>query len=103
MSFRWKAHPVELRSTVVAADRPHSFAIVADAPGLHAERMFTIRPTPDGLSTVVVTHETQVGLLPRLARGFLARRLREANQEMFEDLARAAGHSVATQVRSAAA
>ena len=60
-SFRWKAHPVVLRSTVVATDRPHSFAIVADARGLHAERTFTLRPAPDGLSTVVVSHETQVG------------------------------------------
>ena len=39
-----------LRSTVVAADRPHSFAFVADAQGLHAERTFTLRPTPDGLA-----------------------------------------------------
>ena len=90
-SFRWKAHPVELRSTMVAEDRPHSFAIVADAPGLHAERTFTLRPTPGGRSTVVISHETQVGLLPRLGRWFLARRLRAANQTMFEDLARAAG------------
>ena len=44
-------------------------------------------PTPDGLSTVVVSHETQVGLLPRLGRAFLARRLRAANQAMFDDLA----------------
>jgi coniferyl-aldehyde dehydrogenase len=90
-SFRWKAHPVELHSTVVAADRPHSFAIVAAARGVHAERSFTIRPTPDGLSTVVVSHETQVGLLPRLGHVFLAPRLRAANQTMFDDLARAAG------------
>ncbi|MET0648369.1 MAG: SDR family NAD(P)-dependent oxidoreductase [Pyrinomonadaceae bacterium] len=97
LSFRWKAHPVELRSTVVAAERPHLFAIVADAPGLHAERTFTIRPTPDGLSTIIVSHETQVGLLPWLGRVFLSRRLRAANQAMFDDLARAAGHGAATQ------
>jgi short-subunit dehydrogenase/uncharacterized protein YndB with AHSA1/START domain len=96
-SFRWKAHPVVLRSTVVAADRPHSFAFIADAPGLHAERTFTVRPTPDGLSTVVVSHETQVGLVARLGRVYLARRLRTANQAMFDDLARAAGQGAATQ------
>ena len=89
-SFRWKAHPVRLHSTVVAADRPHSFAIVADANGLHAERAFTIRATADGLSSVVVSHETQVGLLPRLARLIIAPRLRASNQAMFENLARAA-------------
>ena len=92
VSFKWKAHPVELRSTVVAAERPHSFAIVADASGLHAERTFTLRPTPDGLGTVVISHETQVGLVPWLGRLFLAPRLHAANQAMFEDLARAAAH-----------
>ncbi len=94
--FRWKAHPVELRSTVVTSNRPHTFAFVADAAGLHAERTFTVRPTPDGMSTVVVSHEIQVGLLPWLGRVFLGRRLRAANQAMFDDLARAAGHAVAT-------
>jgi coniferyl-aldehyde dehydrogenase len=44
------------------------------------------------LNTVVVSHETQVGLLPRLGHVFLAPRLRTANQAMFDDLARAAGH-----------
>ncbi len=90
VSFRWKAHPVELCSTVVATDRPHLFAIVADAPGLHADRAFTVRSSPDGLHTVVVSHETQVGWLPWLGRRFLAPRLQAANQVMFDDLARAA-------------
>jgi short-subunit dehydrogenase len=102
MSFRWKAHPVTLRSTVVGSDRPRSFAITADGFGVHAERTFTLRPTPNGLSTVVISHEIQVGLLPRVGRKYLARRLRAANQAMFEDLARAAGQSVAIQAKSAA-
>jgi hypothetical protein len=95
LSFRWKAHPVELRSRVVVADRPHRFAIDADAVGLHAEREFTLRPTPDGRRTVVVSHETQVGLSARLGRLVLAPRLRAANQAMFDDLARAAGQGAA--------
>jgi short-subunit dehydrogenase/uncharacterized protein YndB with AHSA1/START domain len=95
VTFRWKAHPVELRSTVVTSDRPRLFAIVADARAVHAERTFTLRPTPDGLNTVVVSHETQVGLLPRLGRLYLAPRLRAVNQDMFADLARAAGHGAA--------
>jgi len=90
--FRWKAHPVELRSAVVANERPHTFAIIADAVGLHAERTFTLRSTPDGLSTVVVSYETQVGPLPWVGRAFLAPRLHAANQAMFDDLSRAAGH-----------
>ena len=102
VSFRWKAHPVVLRSTVVAADRPHSFAFVADARGLHAERAFTVRPAPDGLSTMVVSYETQVGLLPWLGRVFLAPRLHAANQAMFDDLARAAGHGAVTRATPAA-
>jgi short-subunit dehydrogenase/uncharacterized protein YndB with AHSA1/START domain len=97
MTFRWKAHPVELRSTVIVSDRPHLFAIVADGRGVHAERAFTIRPTPDGLSTIVISDETQVGLLPQLGRFILAWRLRAANQAMFEDLAAAASRGAATQ------
>lgn len=97
VAFRWKAHPVALSSAVVAADRPRSFAIVADATGLHAQRTFTLHNAPDGASTVVVSHETQVGLLPRLGRIFLAPRLYAANQAMLADLARAAGHGAATK------
>ena len=89
--FRWKAHPVELRSAVVKSDRLRFFAITADGRGVHAERTFTLRPTPDGSSTVVVSHETQVGLLPWLGRAFLAPRLHAVNQAMFDDLNRAAG------------
>jgi short-subunit dehydrogenase/uncharacterized protein YndB with AHSA1/START domain len=90
--FRWKAHPVELRSAVVKSDRPRSFAITADGTGVHAERTFTLSPTPDGSSTVIVSHETQVGLLPWFGRAFLAPRLHAVNQAMFDDLNRAAGH-----------
>jgi uncharacterized protein YndB with AHSA1/START domain len=88
-SFRWKAHHVVLRSKVIAAERPYRFAIVADAPGLHAGRTFALYPSADGLSTFVVSHETYIGLVARLGRRFLARRLRAANQAMIRDLARA--------------
>lgn len=90
LSFRWKAHPVTLQSTVVASDRPYVFAISADGRGVHAERTFTLRPTMDGLRTVVVSDETQVGWLPWLGRAILAPRLRAVNQAMFEDLAQTA-------------
>jgi short-subunit dehydrogenase/uncharacterized protein YndB with AHSA1/START domain len=89
-SFRWKAHPVKLLSTVTAAERPYSFSINADGLGVHAERAFTLRPTADGRSTIVVSYETQVGPLPRFGRAIVAPRLRASNQAMFEDLARAA-------------
>ena len=102
VSFRWKAHPVTLRSTVIAADRPHTFAFVADANGLHAERTFTLRPTPDGLRTVVTSHETQIGPLPKLGWVFLAPRLRAANQAMLDDLARAVGQAATTPTTRAA-
>ena len=97
LSFRWKAHPLKLKSTVTAAKRPDVFAINADAPGLHAERTFTLRPTRDGLGTVIVSDETQVGLLPQLGRLILAPRLRAANQAMFADLSRAAAQDVAAR------
>jgi short-subunit dehydrogenase len=103
MSFRWRAHPVVLRSTVVAADRPRTFAIVADSLGLHADRTFTLRPTPDGLSTVVISDETQVGPFPWLGRLYLAPRLHAANQVMFEDLAAAATQRQAAQTQTTSA
>ena len=99
--FRWKAHPVELRSAVVTNDRPHSFAIIADALGLHADRTFTLRPDARRPDTIVVSHETQVGLFARLGRVYLAPRLYAANQAMFEDLARAAGDGEATHATQA--
>ena len=98
--FQWKAHPVELRSTVVAAVRPHTFAITADAVGLHADRRFTVHSTPDGLGTFVVSHETQVGPVAWLGRAYLAPRLRAANQAMFDDLARAATGGATTHAMS---
>lgn len=90
LSFRWKAHPITLRSTVTASERPRTFAIIADGIGVHAERAFTIRPAPDGRGSIVVSHETQVGPLAWLGRLYLAPRLYAANQVMFDDLARAA-------------
>jgi NAD(P)-dependent dehydrogenase (short-subunit alcohol dehydrogenase family) len=60
------------------------------------ERTFTLRPAPDGLSTAVVSDETQMGPLPWLGRVILTRWLRSANQVMFDDLARAATHIAAT-------
>ena len=71
--------------------------------GLHAERTFTFTPAPDGMSTIVASHETQVGWFPWIGRMIVAPRLRASNQTMFEDLARAADRGVATQAKSAAA
>jgi uncharacterized protein YndB with AHSA1/START domain len=101
-SFRWKAHPVELRSTVIAADRPRSFAITADGMGVRAVRRFTITPAPDATGVVVVSDETQEGPLPWLGRLILGPRLRKANQAMFEDLARAVGKAAVNRATSAA-
>ncbi len=102
VSFRWKAHPVVLRSTVVTNERPHTFAFIADTRGIHAARTFTLRRALDGLGTVVVSDETQVGWLAWLGRVYLGPRLHRANQQMFADLARAAEHRVATQATPAA-
>ena len=96
-SFRWKAHPVELRSTVVASERPHLFAFVADGRGVHAERRFTLHTMPGGLRTFVVSQETQVGWLPWLGRLILSPRLHAVNQACFTDLALAASRSAALQ------
>jgi uncharacterized protein len=101
-SFRWKAHPIALRSTVVASDRPDSFTFVADARGLHAEHAFTLRPAPDGLGTVVLSHETQTGPLPWLGRVVLGPLLHATTQAWLADLARAVTSSPVTREREAA-
>ena len=102
VSFRWKAHPIALRSTVVASDRPNSFAFIADARGLHAEHAFTLRPAPDGVGTVVLSHETQTGPLPRLGRVILAPLLHTTTQAWLTDLARAVTPSPVAGEREAA-
>jgi short-subunit dehydrogenase len=99
--FRWKAHPIALRSTVVASDRPDAFTFVADARGLHAEHAFTLRPPSDGLGTVVLSHETQTGPLPWLGRVVLAPLLHATTQAWLADLARAVAASPATREREA--
>jgi len=100
--FRWKAHPIALRSTLVASDRPHSLTFTADGRGLHAEHTFTLRPAPGGLGTVVLSHETQTGPLPRLGRVVLAPRLHAATQAWLADLARAVRDGRAAQPAPAA-
>jgi short-subunit dehydrogenase/uncharacterized protein YndB with AHSA1/START domain len=101
-SFRWKAHPIALRSIVVASDRPGSFVFIADARGLHAEHAFTLRPAPDGLGTVVLSQETQTGPLPWLGRVVLGPLLHATTQAWLTDLARAVHDSRATQATPAA-
>jgi hypothetical protein len=100
-SFRWKAHPIALRSTVVASDRPGSFTFVADARGLHAEHAFTLRPAPDGPGTVVLSHETQTGPVPWLGRVVLGPLLHATTQAWLADLARAVTASPAAREREA--
>jgi short-subunit dehydrogenase/uncharacterized protein YndB with AHSA1/START domain len=94
-AFRWKAHPIALRSTVTSAERPHSFAFIADGRGLHAEHSFTLRPTPDGSGTIVTSHEIQDGPLPKAGRGLLARLLRSTTDTWLADLSRAASPATA--------
>lgn len=89
-SFDWKAHPVELKSKVIAADRHRLFAFTADGTGVHAERTFTLKPSAHGAGTLVTSYETQTGWLPSLGRLILGPRLYATNQRFFGDLAAAA-------------
>lgn len=86
-TFSWKAHPVELASKVVAAERNRRFAFTAEGTAVHAEREFTLEPTPDGKGTVITSHETQTGLMPRLGWFVLGPRLYLTNQAFFRNLA----------------
>ena len=96
-SFRWKAHPVVLRTSVTAIERPHAFAFIAD--GARVPRRASLHASPDARR---FRHR---GRQPRnpgrhfpvAGPGFLAPRLRAANQAMFEDLAQVAEHGAARQ------
>lgn len=85
--FDWKAHPVELASKVVTAERYRRFAFTADGTAVHAEREFNLEPTADGTGTIITSHETQVGLMPRLGWFVLGPRLYLTNRKFFLDLA----------------
>ena len=62
-----------------------------------------MRPTPDGLSTVVVSHETQTGMVAKLGRVVLAPRLKATDQAWLSDLVRAARNNAPSPVLSVAA
>jgi short-subunit dehydrogenase/uncharacterized protein YndB with AHSA1/START domain len=89
-TFDWKAHPVELATRVVAAERNRRFTFVAEGTAVRAEREFTLEPTADGTGTIIASHETQTGLMPRLAWFALGPRLYLTNRQFFRDLAGAA-------------
>ena len=91
--FLWKAHPIELESTVTEATRGRSFAFTAIGVGLRGQRTFTLRLAPDGRSTVVSTRETQEGPLPWIGRAMLARRLHAVTEEWLRDIEAAVGAS----------
>ena len=75
---------------MTASDRPHSFAFIADARGLLGRgHAFDAPPRPDGVGTVVLSHEPQTGPLPRLGRVVLAALLHATTQAWLTDLARA--------------
>jgi short-subunit dehydrogenase len=98
--FRWKGHPIELRSRVTESARGHSFAFTAEGLGLRGKRSFTLRLAPDGVSTIVSTHEMQEGIMPSLGRMFLAPRLRGVTQAWLVDLARAVGDHAVEALRT---
>jgi len=91
--FDWKAHPVELATTVVAAERNRRFAFVAEGTAVRAEREFTLETTADGTGTIITSHETQTGLMPRLGWFVLGPRLYLTNRQFFRNLAVAAERS----------
>lgn len=95
--FRWKAHPVTLRSTVLASERGRSFSFLSEAGGLRAVRTFTLQASPDGASTLVIAHESQRGPFPWLGRAFLGPRLNAVDQTWLVDLAKACEERAATR------
>jgi hypothetical protein len=78
------------------------FLIVVDDRAGELRFRHPLRPAPDGLGTVVISHETQAGPLPRLGRVVLGPRLHAATQAWLADLARAVHDGRAMQATPAA-
>lgn len=68
-TFRWKAGPGTITSTVVSVDKPRRLAWTGASFGLNATHVHTFEPR-DG-KTLVRTEESFDGLVARLFRGRL--------------------------------
>jgi len=74
--FRWKAGRTTITSTVRKVDRPRLIGWTGKTTGIDAVHVWRLQPTE--ARTLVQTEESWDGLLVRIARGPLQRRLQKA-------------------------
>jgi hypothetical protein len=65
-TFRWKAGPSMITSTIVDVDPPRSISWTGRMPGIHAEHHWQL--TDANGQTLVRTEETWRGIVPALFR-----------------------------------
>ena len=83
--FHWTTSGVRVHTTVDQFVPNHSLTWSGTALGCSAYHGWIIRAVPGGC--LVVTEETQQGIIPFLARGFLSRGLLKWHQRWLEGLA----------------
>ena len=74
--FRWRAGRAQIVSTIRETRKPFEMAWTGRTPGIRAVHVWRLQPERGG--TLIWTAESWSGLLPRLLRGRLARKLQHA-------------------------
>ncbi len=77
-----------IRVTVKVCEPPRALDWEGGATGVHAYHAWLLEPIPGG--TLVLTHETERGPLPWLARWYLRGALQRAHQDWLESLEKVA-------------
>jgi hypothetical protein len=75
-SFRWKAGPSTIRSTIVQFDRPRLLAWTGRTLGIHAVHVWRLEQLGSG--TLVRTEESYEGVVARILRRPLQKTLHKA-------------------------
>jgi uncharacterized protein YndB with AHSA1/START domain len=75
-SFRWKAGPSTIRSTIVQVDRPRLIAWTGRTLGIHAVHVWRLERRDSG--TLVRTEESYEGVVARILRRPLQKTLDKA-------------------------
>jgi hypothetical protein len=75
-TFRWKAGPGTISSTLMAVERPGEIGWIGETLGTHAVHVWRFEPK-DG-RTLVMTAESFAGWLPRLLSGPVRKQLQRS-------------------------
>jgi hypothetical protein len=87
-TFRWKAGPGTITSTIQELDPPNRITWRGSTVGIRAIHVYRLEAGPSGTS--VVSEESWAGLPVRLLRGFLGRQLQKSTDAGLQHLKREA-------------